>query len=123
MDLQSIFIIINILVTIFVGIILKRQIKSQNTLLSHYKDFISAIDPNKALALKDEEIKQIKLLLGNDIDLLKTQIGELSYYTNEILNNMEAIKKDIDTENELPSKESTINNYMPNCKSIFNSYE
>ena len=57
MDSQNWFTIINIVTTIVVGVILARQIKSQKAIIDNYKDFVSAINPNVALQLKDIEIQ------------------------------------------------------------------
>jgi hypothetical protein len=117
MDSQ-ILIGLNILVTVGVGVILRRQIKAQKSIIDKYKDFADVIEPQKALSLKDDEILQIKKNYSNDIEILHKQIFELSNYTNHVLNFFEAQAIEMKQPNEF-IKESVVINNMPSCRNLF----
>ena len=117
MDSQ-ILIGLNILVTVGVGVILRRQIKAQKSIIDKYKDFADVIEPQKALSLKDDEILQIKKNYSNDIEILQKQIFELSNYTNHVLNFFEAQAIEMKQPNEF-IKESVVINNMPSCRNLF----
>lgn len=120
MDSQNWFIIVNIIVTIVVGIILKNQIISQKSIIDSYKDFVSAIDPKTALSLKDAEIEQIKKNMSNDILTLQKQVSELSFYVNHIIEYGEETSKEIALDFD---RDSFITNNLPSCRTILDSYK
>jgi hypothetical protein len=45
--METFLIITNIILTAIVGVVLRRQIKSQKALIDKYKDFADVIDPKK----------------------------------------------------------------------------
>lgn len=116
--MENILNIINIITIAVVGVILFNLNKSQKSIIQNYKDYISSIDPNKALSLKDVEMEQIKKIYSNDIELLQKQVHELRNYTNYILNHFESVAEDLGEPSEF-NKETVINNNMPNCRSLF----
>jgi hypothetical protein len=67
MDLNSYLAIGQIAITGIVGVILSRQIKSQSTIINHYKGLVNSYKPDKAIKLKDIEIEQLKKIADNDI--------------------------------------------------------
>ena len=118
MDMQSWFIVVNIVVTIIVGVVLREQIKSQKSMIDNYKGFVEAIDPKKALALKDEEIEQIKKNMSNDILTLQNQVSELSSYVNHIIDYGESISEEADYNFD---RDAFITNNLPSCRSILST--
>ena len=110
-------------ISVLVGVILVKQIRVQKTIIAKYEIYSKSIDPTKALNLKDEEVAQIENNFGNDRELLQKQVYELSSYINEILNNVEKIREELGDDSGVLDKSSTIVNYMPSCKKIFDSYE
>ena len=118
-DYQNLFALINIIVTVIVGCVLGNQIKSQKSIINSYKDFATVIDPKKALLLKDEEIKQIKKNLSNNINTLQNQNSELSFYVNHIIEYLENTSKEINTSFD---RDSFILDNLPSCKNILNNH-
>ncbi|MET3046595.1 hypothetical protein [Flavobacterium covae] len=120
MDSQNWFAIINILTTIFVGVILARQIKSQKAIIDSYKDFVSVINPTVALQLKDTEIQQIKKNMSNDIETLQTQNTELSLYVNHIIKFLEDTYKEVEVDFD---RDSFITDTLPSCRNLLNNHK
>jgi 5-bromo-4-chloroindolyl phosphate hydrolysis protein len=105
-----IFWITTLITNIVIGVILHRQIKSQKELLSGYKDFISAIDPDKIIKLHDRHIEQINSVNYNDISVLKKQLQETAHYCKHVLKIM--------SQNPEFNREAFINRILPNCKDM-----
>lgn len=120
MTLQDWFILINFITTIIVGVVLSTQIKSQKSILDSYKDFVSAINPNVALQLKDIEIEQTKKNMSNDIQILQKQVSELSYYVNHVIEYAETTNKEIDFNFD---RDSFITNNLPSCRALLDSHK
>src|SRR5574340_1011085 len=80
-----VFWITTLITNIIIGIILHRQIKSQKELLRGYKDFISAIDPDKIIKLHDRHIEQINSVNYNNTSILKKQLQETAQYCKHVL--------------------------------------
>lgn len=119
MDSQ-ILIGLNILATVVVGYILKRQIASQNQIIANYKGYIESADATKVIKLKDEEIEQIRKNLSLDINTLQRQVSEMSVYINHTFSKYEDMAKDIN-EPDLFDRDSVIFNIMPSCQQILDS--
>lgn len=120
MDSQNWFTLLNILVTVIVGVILRNQIKSQKSIIDSYKDFVSVIDPKIVLGLKEEEINQIKLNTSNDIQVLQKQISELSFYVNHIISHGEESSKEIGITFD---RDSFIRDVLPSCRNLLNFHK
>ena len=117
MDSQNFLVVVNILVTVAVGIILLRQISAQKSIMDRYKDILSVLDTKAILSLKDEEIKQVKKNMSNDINILQTQVSELSTYVNHVFDVAEETVKESDFNFD---RDAFINTNLPNCRDLIN---
>ena len=115
MDLSSILIIVNIIATIVVGYILTTQIKSQSSIIGHYKDLVNSLGYQKNISLRDDHIKQVQNNMGYDLKVLQKQNEELAIYVDHVFNVMEGMGQDSD---EPFDRESVISNNMPSCFSL-----
>ena len=120
MDSQSIFIILNIIATVVVGIILKRQINSQNQIIANYKGYIESTDATRVIKLKEEEVEQIKKNLSLDINTLQRQVSEMSVFINHVFNTYQDMADDMNEPN-LFDRDSVIFNIMPSCQQVLDS--
>lgn len=119
MDLNSWLIIGQIIITGVVGIILFTQIRSQSTIINHYKGLVEILDPKKALGLKEAEIEQLKKLTDNDINKLKREVFELGNYVDYVLTSGENTAKAYNKP-EMFVRQSVIDMNMPNCAYTLN---
>lgn len=119
MDLNSYLAIGQIAITGIVGVILSRQIKSQSTIINHYKGLVNSYKPDKAIKLKDIEIEQLKKIADNDINKLRTEVFELGNYVDFILTTSENTAKAYNKP-EMFIRQSVIDMNMPNCANILN---
>lgn len=118
MDSQSFLIVVNIIITLIVGVILIRQISAQKSIMDRYKDYLSVTDTKTILSLKDEEIKQVKKNMSSNIEILQTQVSELSIYVNHVLEWADETTKNIDYNFD---RDAFINTTLPNCKNILDN--
>lgn len=119
MDLNSWLIIGQIIITTIVGGIFFSQIKTQSTIINHYKGLVEILDPKKALKLKEAEIEQLKRLADTDINKLRNEVFELGNYVDFILTSNENAARAYDKP-ELFVRQSVIDMNMPNCARILN---
>ena len=110
----------SLILNAIVGVILFKQIESQKQIIGIYKDYVSAVDPSKIVALQKEEVERIKKLASDDLNELKTQVQQLA---NVAANNIELMERHDTmtkkTEHNLGFNKLTwINTYIPNCGKI-----
>lgn len=117
--IQGVLILISIGTTIWVKIILKKQIKSQNAIIESYKGLVDATNPDKIIALHEKEIAQIKRMADGDIELLKTQVIELGRVVTHQIEEFERWARNIG-QPELFNRITYINNNMPHCSRVIN---
>lgn len=76
-ELQTLVIVV---VNILIGIILIRQIRSQKQVINIYKDLISAVSPEKIVALQKREVEQLNNIYSTDIKDLNIQTYQLARF-------------------------------------------
>jgi hypothetical protein len=106
-----------VLTNIIIGVILKRQIKSQSEIINHYKGLVKATDPTKMIMLHEKEVQKITESMNSNIQELRSQVIELGNYTDEILNQYERIAKSIG-EPELFNRDLVVLNNLPSCRGL-----
>jgi hypothetical protein len=100
---------------IWVGYILKEQIKSQTSIIEKYKGLVEATSPDKIISLHNQEVEVLKRLANNNIDNLRTQISEMANYVSQDLLRDERAAKSIG-EPDLMNIDAMVNKFMPNAK-------
>ena len=80
----------SLILNAIVGVILFKQIESQKQIIGIYKDYVSAVDPSKIVALQKEEVERIKKLASDDLNELKTQVQQLAIVA---ANNIELMER------------------------------
>ncbi len=111
--------IISIAVTAIVGIILYRQIKSQQQIIGQYKDLLQTLDLNKIKEFHELDKKSIlstvNLELNNHYQKMEASYGRqfdemASYITDQLLHFDKDLRDDI------------VKRHLPNCQKLFRDH-
>lgn len=102
---------------LIVGLILANQIRSQKTLLSKYKEYIEAVNPEKIIALHKREVEQLEATLTNDIKTLRGQVIQMAYYIDHDISHLEQMASTLD-DPDIFNRDSHINRNLSDCAGI-----
>ena len=120
-ELQTaIIIIVNIIANVVVGVILSRQIRSQNKIIKHYKNLVAAYDIQYLKSLHEAEKQALSSISTFTIEQLQVQVSELAHFTHNsiIVFNMQhrGIGKPFD-------KDYLIDARLPHCKKVLSEIQ